>query len=80
MLEIIIIDLVITHGEHIPNGVLHTQDECTAVPEGQGIGQVDHQEGETHGNVRRDRLLNSHLLSIFQVLLISVVQHTQTQV
>lgn len=67
-----------THGEYSSDGVLPTQDERAPVPEGQSIGQVDHQEGEAHGKVRRDRLLYSHCLSILQVLIISVVQHTNT--
>lgn len=50
------------------------QDECTPVPEGQSVRQVDHQEGEAHGDVRRERLLYSHGHSILQVLIISVVQ------
>lgn len=65
-----------THGEYRSNGVLLTQDECTAIPESQSIGHVDHQEGEAHGNIGRNGLLYSHVLCILQVLMISVVQHT----
>lgn len=53
-----------THSEYGSNRVLFTQDECTAIPEGQSIGQVNKEEGDTHGKVSRDRLLYSHPLSI----------------
>lgn len=65
---------VSTHSEYGSNGVFAAQDECTPVPEGQSVRQVDHQEGEAHGDVRRERLLYSHGHSILQVLIISVVQ------
>lgn len=65
---------VSTHSEHISDSVLFAQNESAAIPEGQSVGQVDHEEAETHGNVSRDRLLYSHPLSILQVLMISGVQ------
>lgn len=67
-----------THSEYNSDGVLLTQDECTSIPEGQSIGQVDHQEGEAHGEVSRGRLPCSHALCILQVLIISVGKHTET--
>lgn len=67
-----------THGEYTSNGGILFQDERTPVPERQSIAQIDYQVGESHGNVRRHRLLYSHVLSILQVLLVSVVQHTDT--
>lgn len=70
---------VFTHGEHSSNGVLISQDECAAIPEGKSVGQVDHEEGEAHGDVSRDRLLYAHVLSILQVLMISVAWHKHTQ-
>ena len=68
---------VSTHCEHSSDGVLVSYDEGTSIPEGQSVRQIDHQEGEAHGDVRRNGLLYSHVLSIHQVLIISVVQHTQ---
>lgn len=65
---------VSTHSEYGSNGVCAAQDECAPVPEGQSVRQVDHQEGEAHGDVRGERLLYSHGFSILQVLIISVVQ------
>lgn len=64
-----------THSENSPDGVLLTQDQCTSIPEGQSIRQVDDEEGEAHGDVSREGLLYSHSLSILQVFMVSMMQH-----
>lgn len=66
---------VCTHGQQVSDGVLRLQDEGTPVPEGQSIGQVDHQEGEAHGDVRGDGLLHSYVLGVPQVLVVSEATH-----
>lgn len=68
-----------TYSDYFSNSVLVTQDERTAVPKGQSVGEVDHQIRKAHGNVSRDRLLYSHVFSILQVLVISFVQHKPNQ-
>lgn len=70
------IQSVFTYSEHSSDGVLLTEDEGTAVPKGQSVRQVDHQEGESHGDVSRDRLPYPHRLSILQVLVISGKRQT----
>lgn len=66
-----------TYSEYRSDSVLITQDERAAVPEGQSVGQVDHQEHEAHGDVSGHCLLYSHFLCVLQVLVISLVQHNQ---
>lgn len=66
--------VVTSHREDGSYGVLSAQDEGAAVPEGQSVGQVDHEEGEAHGDIRSYCLLYSHVLSIHQILIVSVVQ------
>ena len=43
--------MVLTHREHGADAVLPAEDQGAAVPEGQSVRQVDHQEGEAHGDV-----------------------------
>lgn len=66
-----------TYGEYGSDSVLITQDERTAIPEGQSVGKVDHQEHEAHGDVSRHCLLYSHFLCVLQVPVISFVQYNQ---
>lgn len=70
------IQSVFTYSEHGSNGVLIIHDEGTAVPKGQSVREVDHQKGESHGDVSRDRLPYPHRLSILQVLAISEIRQT----
>lgn len=68
-----------THSEYGSNGVLLLQDECTSVPEGQSVGQVDHQEVDAKCKIGICRLLYSHVLCILQVFNISAVQETHRE-
>lgn len=62
----------LTYRQHGPNGVLPGDDERAAIPEGQSVGHVHYGVGEAYGHVYCDGFLHSKVLSIHQVLVVSV--------